>query len=261
MARSPVPTTTETVRRHMRVLSYNIHKGVGGRDRRYRFERIIRVIEETEADLICLQEVDRHVKRTRHDDQPKLLLEAFPSAGHLYQINVRHKSGTGGYGNLVLSRWPFLTHHQVSIRHNNRKPRGAQLAVVATPEGPFQLVHWHLGLAERERHWQVRHLLHHPLFRESAHLPTLIVGDYNDWRNTLARGPFAEHGFVQLTAPRSRFRSFPSYLPVASLDKAFLRGDLAIEHARIVRSKHARDASDHLPLLIDFRVEQRPSSD
>ena len=35
----------------MRVLSYNIHKGIGGRDRLYRIERIIRVIAEQEPDL------------------------------------------------------------------------------------------------------------------------------------------------------------------------------------------------------------------
>jgi len=239
----------------MKLLSYNIHKGVGGRDRRYRFERILRLIEEQDADLICLQEVDRDAKRTRHDDQPERLIEALSPLAHLYQMNVRHKSGRGGYGNLVLSRWPFRTHHQISIRHKSRKPRGAQLAIVETPEGPFHLVHWHLGLSERERQWQARHLLQHPLFREAADLPTLIVGDYNDWRNTLARGPFAEHGFVQLTSPRSRFRSFPSYLPVAALDKAFLRGPLKSHHARIVRSKLARAASDYLPLMIDFHLE------
>jgi endonuclease/exonuclease/phosphatase family metal-dependent hydrolase len=115
-------------------------------------------------------------------------------------------------------------------------------------------VHWHLGLAERERHWQVKHLLGHSFFHESAHLPTMIVGDFNDWLNTLARGPFAAHGFTQVTAPRSRFRSFPAYLPVVSLDKAFSRGPIAIRHARIVHSRLARDASDHLPLLIDFHL-------
>jgi len=244
----------------MKVLSYNIHKGVGGRDRRYRFERVIEVIEHEQADLICLQEVDRNVKRTRYDDQPRRLIEAFSPTAHLYQLNVRHKSGTGGYGNLLLSRWPLRTHHQLSLRHKARKPRGAQLAVVETPEGPLHLVHWHLGLAERERHWQVRHILQHQVFKESGGLPTLIVGDYNDWRNTLARGPFSEHGFVQLTSPRSRFRSFPSYLPVASLDKAFLRGPLKSHHARVVRTKLARAASDHLPIVIDFHLEDNRAS-
>ncbi len=239
----------------MRLLSYNIHKGIGGRDRRYRLERVIRVIEEENPDLICLQEVDRHVRRTRHDDQPRKLTEAFHAAAHLFQLNVRHKSG--GYGNLVLSRWPIHRHHHVSLRLKRRKPRGAQMAVVETPEGPIHLVHWHLGLAERERHWQVRHLLEHAMFGESAHLPTLIVGDFNDWLNTLGKGPFLRHGFAQVTTPRSRFRSFPAYLPVASLDKAFVRGPVEVRHARIVRSRLARDASDHLPLVVDFHLNHR----
>src|SRR5436305_1430630 len=86
-------------------------------------------------------------------------------------------AASGGYGNLLLSRWPLHQRHHVSLRKTWRKPRGAQLVVVATPEGELHLAHGHLGLAESERRWQVEHLLRHPLFRESAHLPTLIVGD------------------------------------------------------------------------------------
>jgi endonuclease/exonuclease/phosphatase family metal-dependent hydrolase len=243
----------------MRLLSYNIHKGIGGRDRRYRLERIIQVIEDQNPDLICLQEVDRHVSRTSHDDQPRELIEAFHASAHLYQLNVRLRSG--GYGNLFLSRWPFRSPHQISLRLDSRKPRGAQMAVVDSPEGSFHLVHWHLGLAERERHWQALHLLDHALFRQASHLPTLIVGDFNDWRNTLAKDPFALHGFHQLTAPRSRFLSFPAYWPVAALDKAFARGALTIRHVRIAHSRLARAASDHLPLVIDFHLgHHQPSS-
>ena len=113
----------------------------------------------------------------------------------------------------------------------------------------------HLGLAEAERHWQAGRLLEHPHFRQTGELPTLIVGDYNDWRNTLARGPFARHGFHQVTAPRSRFRSFPANFPVLSLDKAFLRGPVEVRHVRIVHSAMARVASDHLPLLLDFHIK------
>ena len=241
----------------MRIISYNIHKGIGGRDRRYRLERIIRVVEDLRPDIVCLQEVDRLVARSHHHDQPKELADALRAVERLYQLNVRVKDG--GYGNLVLSRWPFRCAHQVSLRRKRRKPRGAQLAVVETPEGPFHLVHWHLGLAEHERHWQVHHLLEHALFRESGHLPTLIVGDFNDWLNSLAKGPFSHHGFHQVTAPRSRFRSFPAYWPVAALDKAFVRGMVDIRHARIVHSRLARDASDHLPLVVDFHLNHHPS--
>lgn len=237
----------------MRLLSYNIHKGIGGRDRLYRIERIIEVIEAENPDLICLQEVDRHVRRTRHDDQPALLAKAIPKAHSLYQLNVHLKDG--GYGNLIVSRWPVRESHHISLRQRKRKPRGAQMAVIETPEGPLHLVHWHLGLAERERHWQVAHLLEHSLFKTSAALPTIVVGDFNDWRNTLAHAQFNPHGFHQVTAPRSRFRSFPAQFPVLSLDKAFSRGAIEVRHARVVHSPLARVASDHLPLVIDFHLQ------
>ena len=236
----------------MRLLTYNIHKGIGGRDRLYRIERIVEVIESQNPDLICLQEVDRHVARSRFHDQPRELVKAFRLDAHLFQLNVKRESG--GYGNLLLSRWPIREKHQLSLRLTWRKPRGAQLAVIETPEGPLQLVNWHLGLAERERQWQVAHLLTHELFRKSAHLPTWIAGDFNDWRNRLARAAFTRHGFHQATAPPSRFRSFPAYLPVASLDKAFHRGAIDVRHTRLVHNRLTREASDHLPLVVDFHL-------
>jgi endonuclease/exonuclease/phosphatase family metal-dependent hydrolase len=174
--------------------------------------------------------------------------------GLLRQTTVRLK--TGGYGNLILSRWPFHSVHQISLRMPSKKPRGAQLVSLDTPEGRMLLVHWHLGLAEKERHWQVHHLLAHHLFREAGELPTIVAGDCNDWRNTLAGGPFVQHGFAQVTTPVSRFRSFPAYLPMGSLDKAFTRGDVFVRAARVVRTQLARRASDHLPLVVDFHLTQ-----
>jgi endonuclease/exonuclease/phosphatase family metal-dependent hydrolase len=115
-------------------------------------------------------------------------------------------------------------------------------------------VNWHLGLAEQERRWQVRHLLAHHLFRASLHLPTLIVGDFNDWRNTLSRHCFLPQHFHQVTSPVRKFRTFPAFLPVASLDKAFYRGPVHVRHAHPVHSRLARRASDHLPLVLDFHL-------
>ena len=236
----------------MRLLSYNIHKGIGGRDRRYRLERIMHAIEGEAPDIVCLQEVDRNVRRSRFDNQPALLVDWFQPAAHLFQFNFKVREG--GYGNLLMSRWPFRSHHQVSLTRHQRKQRGAQLAVIETPSGPMHLTHWHLGLSERERDWQTRHVLEHHLYRESVGLPSLIVGDFNDWRNKLAAGPFEVHGFRQITAPPSRFRSFPAWLPVWSLDKAFTRGTIEVTRVHVVHGRSTRDASDHLPLVIDFQL-------
>src|SRR5262249_16785704 len=97
----------------MRLLTYNIHKGYGV-DLRYRLDRVIPVIAAEDADLICLQEVDFNVRRSRHDDQPTLLARELGAHGRLYQLNVPHREG--GYGNLILTRWPLRHHHHLCLR-------------------------------------------------------------------------------------------------------------------------------------------------
>jgi len=235
----------------MRLLSWNIHKGIGGRDRRYSLSRIIDCIEAENPDFICLQEVDRLVRRSQFDDQPRLLARYFRTHA-VYQSNVT--VGYGGYGNLVLSRWPVESRHRILLRQGARKPRGAQLLQIDSPEGSLHLVHTHLGLAERERHWQMNRLLGHMLFRSADPLPTLVVGDFNDWRDTLAAASLGANGFTQVTSPIGRFRSFPAWLAVGALDKAFVRGPIAVPQAWIVRTSLAKTASDHLPLVIDFHL-------
>ncbi len=236
----------------MRLVTYNIHKGIGGRDRRYRLDRIIAVLKEIDADVVCLQEVDRNVRRSRFDDQPALLAQALGSVASLDQLVYPREEG--GYGNLILSRWPFRHVDQCSIRKGRRKQRGALMAVVETPERPILVVGGHLGLNERERNWQIEKLLASPWFTRWGELPTVVAMDSNDWRNALEAGPYARHGFVQATSPPSRFRSFPAYLPMASLDKIYTRGPITIESAQPIRTKLAKRASDHLPVVVNFSI-------
>lgn len=234
----------------MRILTYNIHKGIGGGDRRYKLDRIIAVLKAQQPDLICLQEVDQHVQRTHYHDQPLMLAEALGVNAHLYQLNVPIRSG--GYGNLILSRWPFRVSHQISLRQGWRKPRGAQVVVVETPQGPLQLVNWHLGLSEQERRWQTGHLLTHPTFHTGLGHPTLVTGDFNDWRNVLGQLHFEPHHFRQITDPTRQFRSFPAWFTLASLDKVFIRGGIRVSSCTVVRDRLTQWASDHLPVVCDF---------
>ena len=153
---------------------------------------------------------------------------------------------------MLLARWSFAERHSISLGLPGKKARGAQLGIIDSPEGSFRFINLHLGLGEQERHQQIEHLLSHHLFRRSQSLPTLIAGDTNDWRNTLAEGKLASHGFEHCTHPISRFRTFPAYLPVGSLDKVYCTPGIRIANLRVVRTKAAKIASDHLPLVVDF---------
>ena len=234
----------------MRLVTYNIHKGIGGGDRRYDLERIVEVLRSLDGDVVCLQEVTINLPRTSRHDQADILAERFRPMFATFQQNVHWK--VGGYGNLVLSRWPLREHHRISLQFGQKKPRGAQLVVIETPTGLLRVTNWHLGLSERERHWQVHRLLTHSLFRSTAEHPTLMCGDFNDWRNTLGNALLVPQGFTQATSPTGKFRSFPAALPVMSLDKVFHCKSIAIESAHPVKSQLARRASDHLPLVVEF---------
>lgn len=240
----------------MRLVTYNIHKGIGGSDRRYNLDRIIDVLAALEADFLCLQEVTLDLPRTSRHDQADILAERFQPMFATFQQNVHWR--VGGYGNLLLSRWPMREHHRISLQFQQKKPRGAQLVVIETPSGLLRLTNWHLGLSERERHWQVHRLLSHPLFHSTAEHPTVLCGDFNDWRNTLGRALLNPLGFAQATSPPGKFRSFPAALPVLSIDKVFHCEGITIESAHLVKTRQTRQASDHLPLLVNFSVRRSP---
>ena len=108
----------------MRLMTYNIHKGIGGHDRRYSLRRVIEVIEHENPDLLLLQEVTHLFHRCGGDDQTSLLCTQFLAVDSMYQQNVRLK--TGGYGNLLISRWPIVEKHSISLQQGKKKNRGAQ---------------------------------------------------------------------------------------------------------------------------------------
>lgn len=238
--------------KRIRLLTYNIHKGIGGRDRRYDLGRIISVIEAVGPDLICLQEVDSHVRRSALDDQPALLANYF-NFNSVYQMNVP-VGRSGGYGNIILSRWSIEYARQHSLRIGDRKPRGLQLAKIETPHGPLALANWHLGLTHGEQVHQARRFLahsHEPLWNE---LPMILAGDTNDWGNRLLRKTLAHGGFRQASLPVVHCRSFPAWFPVASLDKVFIRPGIRQAQVHIFHGSPARHASDHLPMVMDFEL-------
>jgi endonuclease/exonuclease/phosphatase family metal-dependent hydrolase len=237
----------------MRLLTYNIHKGIGGRDRRCRLERIIQVIAEEEPDIVCLQEVTRDARRTARQHQPRLLAEALKLPHMTYQMNVQYRQG--GYGNLLLCRWSFADRFHLCLRQQQRKPRGAQFARIETPQGALTVVNLHLGLSDRERLWQTQRLMACDSLPADRRLAILVAGDTNDWRGRLAKGPLAFHGFRELTSPAIRFRTFPAWLPAGALDKCFARGPVYVHEVRRVVSRAARSASDHLPLVVDFEIQ------
>ena len=238
----------------LRILSYNIHKGIGGVDRRYRLQRIIETIKQYAPDIALLQEVDDGAPRSRHHRQAEMLADALGFSHVAFQKNVRLK--TGHYGNAVLSRFPLTDIGHVDLSVPLKKRRRA---LVASCRVRWQdhtrtvtLANVHLGLSGIERRVQLRRLLSHRLLAHHHHdSPILIGGDFNDVWGTLGRRIMQPAGYLPAG---KRIRTFPAKVPLRPLDHLFVRGSLVVHHAFAGHTRLARQASDHLPLVADIEL-------
>ena len=107
----------------MRLLTWNIHKGIGGVDRRYSPGRVTEVLKHYDADIVVLQEVDDGVPRSGNDRQVDLIADVLDYKHRAFGGNVHLKVGC--YGNATLSRFPIVRHNNLCLNFPLKKPRGA----------------------------------------------------------------------------------------------------------------------------------------
>lgn len=157
----------------MKFVTFNIQYGLGS-DGRFDLNRVAAAVAG--ADVIALQEVDRHWNRTGLVDQPALIADALPDYYWVYgpnlDMNASYRDEKGRlvnrrkqFGNMLLSRQPFLSSRNFplpklgSVDHHSIQ-QGALEGVVETPNGPVRLYSLHLShLAAEARRAQIEVLL------------------------------------------------------------------------------------------------------
>jgi endonuclease/exonuclease/phosphatase family metal-dependent hydrolase len=241
----------------LRLLCWNVHKCVGGLDRRYDPGRIAAVIAAAEPDLVLLQEVAQNGRWYRGERQVDVLGDALGMPHRRHFVNVRFGPRRGEYGNAILSRQPIASARNVDLTVPGRKARSALHVElrVALPSGATRTLHvfnLHLGLGGAERREQLLRLLRQPALRAvQASTPLVIAGDFNDVWGTLGRTLLAPAG---LRGPARPLRTFPAWAPMRALDSVWVRGDVVLSSLERWRAPGARTASDHLPLLAVLRL-------
>jgi len=238
----------------LRVLSYNIHKCIGGVDRRYHPERVAEVISKLDPDVLLLQEVDANVPRSKHDRQVDVLGELVGMRYRTWFPNVEVRGG-GHYGNAILSRYPLIESTNIDLSLRWKKPRSVLHGVIRVRhDGVDRTVHvynMHLGLARFERRIQLRRFVDsHPFATLHHETPVVVGGDLNDVYGRLGEllRPVGFRGVER------RPLTFPAWGPMRPLDAIFVRG--AVDFVKLARceSELARRASDHRPLIADVRL-------
>ena len=156
----------------MKLISYNIQYGYGS-DGCYDLTRCAKLIDG--ADIIALQEVERHWQRTDGDDQPEILSRLLPDHywvyGPAFDMDASEKQDgrvvnrRRQFGTMVLSKLPIVWSrlHALPLRRTLRplNTRNAALeCMIRTPAGPVRVVSLHLAhIAVEERLEQIDYLL------------------------------------------------------------------------------------------------------
>jgi endonuclease/exonuclease/phosphatase family metal-dependent hydrolase len=227
----------------MRFASYNIHGGVG-MDRHFVPKRIAGVIKELDADVIALQEVE---SRATGFDMLAYLQNETGLDAIAGPTLVR---GTAHYGNGLLTRCPCVHVKRVELSVAGREPRGALDVELICSSGPCRVIATHLGLRPSERRCQVQHLL--GIFEGERSLPTVLMGDLNEWFLWGRPLRWLHRYFQHTPAPLS----FPSPFPLLALDRIWVKPRSLLVRVAAHQSKLSRVASDHLPVIavLDFGV-------
>lgn len=244
-----------------RIATYNLHK-CRGIDMRIVPERIVAVLLELGADILCLQEVvNAPAAPARSDgaanlDQANIIRSALPGFHWAFGSNREFRGGT--YGNMTLSRFPIRNwrNHDLS-RGRGREPRGVlETEIEVAPGRVLHVFNVHLGTGHMERRFQARKLVN-PEVVEQPGLPgpRIILGDFNEWTHGLTSRLLRSR--FQTFRPRhaGRFpRTYPGLLPLLSLDHCYYEPPLQLDSTELWRTRGALFASDHLPLLADFNL-------
>jgi endonuclease/exonuclease/phosphatase family metal-dependent hydrolase len=234
----------------LRVLTYNIHHGEG-QGGKFDLERIAKLINSLEPDLVAIQEVDVKTRRSSGVDQAAELARL--TRLHPFFARIIDYQG-GPYGLMILTRAkPLKTASHPIPYHPNEEPRVlAEARVRLGDDGP-EVAFFNTHLDYRTEEMRVKQVEHIDQFMADVHSPLVILaGDLN---SEPASPPMRQLLKSWRDAAPDGALTYPSDKPVKKIDYVLYRPSarLKLVESRVIEE---RVASDHRPVLAVFEVTQ-----
>jgi endonuclease/exonuclease/phosphatase family metal-dependent hydrolase len=252
----------------VRIATFNILNGRSPGEDTVDVEQFRSAIQRLDADLLGLQEVDRHQPRSQDADLTAIAAEAMGARHHRFvpalvgTPSTSWSAATGeepphaaAYGIALLSRYDVLDWQVVRlpgapipVPHGFRsrrlpvwvhdEPRVAVMARIDAPVGRLDVVTTHLSFLRLWNGHQLRRLMT-ALPLAPSH-PTLLLGDLN-------MGPRPAGRLTGMRALASDL-TFPADAPRTQIDHILASGSLGPSRGRAVRLP----VSDHRVLVADL---------
>lgn len=250
---SPMASVPQT----LRVMTYNIHSCVGTDFKRSE-ERIAKVIQAFQPDVVGLQEVDLKRRRSAHIDQAQVIAQHL---GYDFAFNPALEVRGEQYGDAILSRLPFRTFQNAPLPFGPhflfKETRGA--IGIELLDSKIRIINTHLGLGQSERVAQAKALAGVDWIG-ACKGPLILLGDFNSMRNSPAfkvlTGRLKDCGS---DVARRKRATYPSAFPTISIDHVLTTSHFEVDEFFIPNDSLTRTASDHLPVVVTLRVLPNPT--
>ena len=238
---SPGPTTPKT----LRVLTYNIHHGEG-LDGKVDLIRISELITNLQADIVCLNEVDKGVLRTKGRDLTAELAALTRMTG-VFSNNYHYQGGE--YGNAILSRYPVISSRNTHFKMLRPGEQRGILQVRIDAGGRevvFMATHIDYRPDDTERLMNVDEIF--GLLPHFSGKTVIVAGDFNDTPGRRVHLKMKER-FRDAWEEAGQGDGFtiPVKKPTKRIDYLWLGKDAPLNVKEI--TVPYSEASDHLPLF------------
>jgi len=239
-----------------RIMTYNVHRCVGT-DGKLDVRRVAEVIADSEPDIVALQELDVGRARTRGIDQAHAIAEML---GMRFRFNAALKVEEELYGDALLTVFPERLVRAGPLPGlpalPRLEPRGAVWAAIDVGGAEINVVNTHFGLLASEQQAQADALMGPEWLGGMADLEAcILLGDFNATATSQAyRKMRAKLGDAQIQLAGRNLPTFPSLFPMLRIDHVFVGARIEVLAAEVPATPLARVASDHLPLVVDFKV-------
>ncbi|HEX9828797.1 MAG TPA: endonuclease/exonuclease/phosphatase family protein [Bacteroidota bacterium] len=243
----------------LRVLTFNIHHGEGT-DGEIDIKRIAKLIQDSGADIVALQEIDRWTERTKKID---IMNELVDLTEMTYAFGKTIDFQGGEYGNGVLTRFPIL--EERNVLYTMTRPitqegeqRGAMQLVLDIRGQEIVLMNTHLDHSDDDAERMASATVLLEMAQSNATRPILICGDINDIPDSRTVSIVTEYfsDSWEISGAGEGF-TYPASQPVKRIDYIFVSKPVSTTgvslrptSARVLKS----DASDHLPVLVEFEI-------
>ena len=247
-------TEIQTIRRDLKLLSFNIQTGVDTRDfheyvtkswkhllpLKERISNLNRIASLIEGyDLVGLQEVDSGSLRTGFLDQTEYLAHRGRFPYWYRQVN-RSLGKIAQHSNGVLSR--IRPHSVDEHKLPGLRGRGAMLVELSTNREPLLICIMHLALGKRARRLQLGYI--GELVSEYSQL--VVMGDFNCGSDSRELLDLVENTHLRL--PSCDLNTFPSWRPNRKYDHILISESLKLNNTQVLEHTH----SDHLPISVEI---------